>query len=285
MESQCKYLLNSIDTNIRDHLTGLARTNSNVQIVSDVDAIVRKDVAQLKDRVLLISGGGAGHEPMFAGFVGPRQLTAAISGSYFASPSAGAIMRLVEQIAQPDSNILFIQANYTGDRLNFGLAIEYLRLHGYKNLGWFVFGDDIAPFVAGGDMFSEECQIKRRGLAGIVFVHRIAGVLSERGQSLSQILDYLNRISLLPPTFATLSRLMINGRIGGTSGAIYSILFTAAHHFIITNLTTNETQQQQQQRIFWLKLLEYCFERISTYGGARINDRSMIGNDYKLIEF
>lgn len=57
MESQCKYLLNSIDTNIRDHLTGLARTNSNVQIVSDVDAIVRKDVAQLKDRVLLISGG------------------------------------------------------------------------------------------------------------------------------------------------------------------------------------------------------------------------------------
>ena len=145
--------------------------------------------------------GGAGHEPMFAGFVGTKQLTAAVSGSYFASPSAGAIMRLVEQIAGPDSSILFIQANYTGDRLNFGLAIEYLRLHGYKNLGSFVFGDDLAPFVTGG-LCGEDYQIKRRGLAGIIFVHRIAGVLSERGQSLSQILDYLQRISRLIYTFS-----------------------------------------------------------------------------------
>lgn len=56
-ESQCKYLLNSLDTNIRDHLTGLARTDPSLQIVPNVDAIVRKDVAQLKGRVLLVSGG------------------------------------------------------------------------------------------------------------------------------------------------------------------------------------------------------------------------------------
>ncbi|XP_027204409.2 triokinase/FMN cyclase-like [Dermatophagoides pteronyssinus] len=199
----CKYLLNSTDLNIRHHLTGMARTNPNIQILSDVDGIVRKDIAKLKGRVVLISGGGAGHEPMFAGFVGPKQLTAAVSGSYFASPSTGAIMRLVEQITKPDSSILFITANYTGDRLNFGLANEYLRLRGYKNIEAFVFGDDLAPFlttVAGGE--KNNIQIKRRGLAGIVFVHRIAGVLSERGQTLSQILSYLNRISRLIYTFS-----------------------------------------------------------------------------------
>lgn len=91
------------------------------------------------------------------------------------------------------------------------------------------------------------------------------------------------------PTFSRLSRLMINSQIGGTSGAIYSLLFTAAHNFIHNHYfiqSNNDDSKKQQQQPssgkkiiekFWLKLIEYCMERLSCYGGARINDRSMIG--------
>lgn len=133
---------------------------------------------------------------MFAGFVGPNMLTAAVSGSYFASPSAGQIITLVEQIAQMDTPVLMIVANYTGDRLNFGLAKESLTLKGFKDVRLFVFGDDLAPYLAH-ETHSEDVQRKRRGLAGIAFIHRIAGVLSEQGKGLDEIECRLNQLSKL----------------------------------------------------------------------------------------
>ncbi|KAI2804928.1 hypothetical protein BLOT_003916 [Blomia tropicalis] len=139
-----KFLLNALDTSVRDNLIGLALSNSNVQVTEQIDAILRKDVDELRKT----RSCGAGHEPMFAGFVGPRLLTAAVSGSYFASPSAGQIIRLVEEIADLETPILLLLANYTGDRLNFGLAKEYLTLQGYKDVRMFVFGDDLAPFLS-----------------------------------------------------------------------------------------------------------------------------------------
>ena len=139
--------------------------------------------------------GGAGHEPMFAGFVGPHLLTAAVSGSYFASPSAGQIVKLIEQIATMDTPILLVLANYTGDRLNFGLAKEQLAMKGYHNIELFVFGDDLAPFLTNTN--NEDVGAKRRGLAGITLIHKIAGVLSERGKSLCEIQNSLSQFSKL----------------------------------------------------------------------------------------
>lgn len=193
-----KFLLNALDTSVRDNLIGLALSNSNVQVTEQIDAILRKDVDELRKQghVLIISGGGAGHEPMFAGFVGPRLLTAAVSGSYFASPSAGQIIRLVEEIADLETPILLLLANYTGDRLNFGLAKEYLTLQGYKDVRMFVFGDDLAPFLSE-KAKTEDVTLKRRGLAGIAFVHMISGILSEQGKSLDEIECCLNQLSKL----------------------------------------------------------------------------------------
>lgn len=136
---------------------------------------------------------------MFAGFVGPHSLTAAISGSYFASPPAGQIIKLVEQIATSDTEILLLLANYTGDRLNFGLAKEQLAMKGFSRVEMFVFGDDIAPYLTATKQVDER---NRRGLAGIVFIHKIAGVLSERGKSLAEIQSSLDQFSKLIHTIS-----------------------------------------------------------------------------------
>ena len=144
--------------------------------------------------------GGAGHEPMFAGFVGPNMLTAAVSGSYFASPSAGQIIKLVEEIGSVDCPVLLIVANYTGDRLNFGLAREELTLKGFQDVRLFIFGDDLSPYLTSTD--DEEIQRNRRGLAGIAFVHRICGALSEQGKSLDEIECRLAQLSKLVYTIS-----------------------------------------------------------------------------------
>lgn len=132
---------------------------------------------------------------MFAGFVGPHMLTAAISGQYFASPSAGQITKLVGEIATVDTPVLLVLANYTGDRLNFGLAREELTLKGFKDVRLVVFGDDLSPYLTGTE--AKDVQRKRRGLAGLGFVHRIAGVLSEQGKSLDEIEHCLGQLSKL----------------------------------------------------------------------------------------
>lgn len=137
---------------------------------------------------------------MFAGFVGEKLLTAAVSGAYFASPSAGSIVRVVEEIATRDNPILFIVANYTGDRLNFGFAKEELTLKGFKDVRLYVFGDDLSPYLT--NTAPEDVQRKRRGLAGIAFVHRIAGALAEQGKSLNEI-EHL--LSQLPELIFTIS--------------------------------------------------------------------------------
>lgn len=213
-----KYFLNSLDSLVRDGLVGLAVSDPRVRLLSGVDAIVRADVDELRENgsVLVVSGGkffyfieflflikflfsgGAGHEPMFAGFVGPRMLTAAISGQYFASPSAGQITRLVETITAGSRKtpVMLLLANYTGDRLNFGLAREALILKGYTDVRMVVFGDDLTPYLTSGNSKTEaEIQRKRRGLAGLAFVHRIAGSLSEEGASNEKIESVLSSLS------------------------------------------------------------------------------------------
>lgn len=135
-----------------------------------------------QSKVALISGGGSGHEPAHAGFVGPGMLAAAVCGDVFASPSVDAVLAGILAVTG-DAGCLLIVKNYTGDRLNFGLAAERARALGRK-VEMVVMADDIAlPELP-----------QPRGVAGTLFVHKIAGAMSEAGLPLEQIAETARRI-------------------------------------------------------------------------------------------
>ena len=128
-----------------------------------------------KSKVALVSGGGSGHEPAHAGFVGKGMLTAAVCGEVFASPSVEAVLAGILAVTG-EAGCLLIVKNYTGDRLNFGLAAERARALGRK-VEMVVVDDDIAlPDLP-----------QPRGVAGTLFVHKIAGALAEDGASLDDV--------------------------------------------------------------------------------------------------
>ena len=136
------------------------------------------------DQVAIISGGGSGHEPAHAGFVGKGMLTAAVCGEIFASPSVEAVLAGILAVTG-EKGCLLIVKNYTGDRLNFGLAAEKAKARGL-NIKMVIVDDDIS--------LPEDVQA--RGLAGTLFVHKIAGFLAEGGKSLDEIFDATQ--SLIP---------------------------------------------------------------------------------------
>lgn len=136
-----------------------------------------------KSQVSVISGGGSGHEPAHAGFVGQGMLTAAVCGEIFASPSVEAVLSAILATTGDNGCVLIIK-NYTGDRLNFGLAAEQARAMGYK-VETVIVGDDIA---LGKD-------IQRRGLAGTLFVHKTAGALAASGASLEKVAAMARKVA------------------------------------------------------------------------------------------
>ena len=146
-----------------------------------IRVVVRNDWD--KSRVALVSGGGSGHEPAHAGFVGPGMLTAAVCGDVFASPSVDAVLAGILAVTGPAGCLLIVK-NYTGDRLNFGLAAERARAFGL-NVNMVIVDDDIAlPDLP-----------QARGVAGTLFVHKIAGSLAESGKSLDAITSAAQRVA------------------------------------------------------------------------------------------
>ena len=135
-----------------------------------------------KSRVALVSGGGSGHEPAHAGFVGSGMLTAAVCGDVFASPSVDAVLAAILAVTGPAGCLLIVK-NYTGDRLNFGLAAERARAFGHK-VSVVIVDDDVAlPDLP-----------QARGLAGTLFVHKIAGAMAESGANLEACTLAANRV-------------------------------------------------------------------------------------------
>lgn len=135
-----------------------------------IKVVVRADWD--KSKVALVSGGGSGHEPAHAGFVGKGMLTAAVCGDVFASPSADAVLAGILAVTGPAGCLLIVK-NYTGDRLNFGLAAERARAFGHK-VSMVIVDDDIAlPDLP-----------QARGVAGALLVHKVAGAMAENGSNL-----------------------------------------------------------------------------------------------------
>ena len=135
-----------------------------------------------RSRVAIVSGGGSGHEPAHAGFEGKGMLTAAVCGDVFASPSVDAVLAGILAVTGPAGCLLVVK-NYTGDRLNFGLAAERARAFGLK-VNMVIVDDDIAlPDLP-----------QARGLAGTLFVHKIAGYLAENGSDLATVTRAAERV-------------------------------------------------------------------------------------------
>jgi len=135
--------------------------------------------AEKKDgKVALISGGGSGHEPAHGGFVGTGMLDAAVAGAVFTSPTPDQIYEGIKAIAT-DAGVLMVVKNYTGDVMNFEMAAEMAQMEGIT-VDFVVTNDDVA---VKGSLYT----VGRRGVAGTVLVHKIAGALAEQGASLAEV--------------------------------------------------------------------------------------------------
>lgn len=131
--------------------------------------------------VSIISGGGSGHEPAFGAYVGKGLLSSAVAGTIFASPSSEQILHAIEQ-TERSRGVLVTVLNYTGDVLNFGLAIEKAKARWPDlKIEMLVVGDDV------GVPRSQAGRVRRRGLAGASLVYKITGAAAAQGQDLSQI--------------------------------------------------------------------------------------------------
>lgn len=141
-----------------------------------MEVISRKE--KKTDKVAVISGGGAGHEPLHAGFVGKGMLDAAISGNVFSSPSPDRIGSAVEQVSC-GKGVLMVIKNYSGDIMNFGLSADLAEMDDIE-VAQVIVKDDVA-------VPDREEGTGRRGIAGTVFVHKIAGAKAEQGASLAEV--------------------------------------------------------------------------------------------------
>lgn len=131
-------------------------------------------------KVSIISGGGSGHEPGFAGFVGKGLLTAGVAGTIFASPSAEQVRRAVLGRVPTEKGVMVITMNYTGDVLNFGMAAEKAKAGGVAT-EFYAIGDDVGVGREKGG------KVGRRGIGGGITVLKIIGALAELGGSLDQV--------------------------------------------------------------------------------------------------
>ena len=170
-----KSFINSPENVVKEAIDGLLINDKLAKLdrFPEIKVVVRNDWD--KSKVALVSGGGSGHEPSHAGFVGEGMLTAAVCGEVFASPSVDAVLSAIMAVTG-EAGCLLIIKNYTGDRLNFGLAAEQARALGYK-VETVTIGDDIA--------LGED--VKQRGIAGTVLIHKIAGYFANQGKSLEEV--------------------------------------------------------------------------------------------------
>lgn len=184
-DARVKHFINRPESVVTEALDAeVALSNGSLARLDGFPAIkvvVRRDWDRSK--VAVISGGGSGHEPAHAGFVGDGLLTAAVCGEIFASPSVDAVLAAILAVTGAPGCLLVVKS-YTGDRLNFGLAAEKARALG-RNVEMVVVGDDIA--IADAE--------RPRGIAGTLFAHKVAGHLARSGATLAEVKAAAERVA------------------------------------------------------------------------------------------
>ena len=171
-----KKIINRPEGLVEEMGTGIALSNPEVEWDHKFHFIKKREINP--DKVTLISGGGSGHEPAHAGFVGKGMLDVAVCGDVFASPSQIQVYQAIKASATPKGTLLVIK-NYSGDMMNFGNAAALAREDGI-DVEFVKVDDDIA-------VQDSLYTVGRRGVAGTVFVHKIAGAAAEAGLSLAEV--------------------------------------------------------------------------------------------------
>ncbi len=171
-----KKIMNQPETVVEEMCRGIVEAHPELELLPKYKVIKKKKLNP--DKVTLISGGGSGHEPAHAGFVGTGMLDAAVCGDMFASPSQIQIYQAIRNTASKKGTLLIIK-NYSGDMMNFknaaylaqedGICVDYVKVD-----------DDIA-------VKDSLYTVGKRGVAGTVFVHKLAGAAAERGMELSEV--------------------------------------------------------------------------------------------------
>jgi triose/dihydroxyacetone kinase / FAD-AMP lyase (cyclizing) len=174
-----KHFINDPTHLVHTALQSLTVTNPSVALDLP-NKIVYCRPSDAPSRVSIVSGGGSGHEPSFGAMVGPGLLTAAVAGTIFASPSTEQVRTAIASRVKGDKGVLVTVMNYTGDILNFGVAVEKARAAGL-NVEMVVVGDDVGVGRAKGG------KVGRRGIAGTVLVHKISGALAAMGRPLEEV--------------------------------------------------------------------------------------------------
>lgn len=152
-----------------------AQLHDQLQFVPSLNIIISKSVtndsSKTSRRVGILAGAGSGHEPVMHGFVGPAGLDCSVAGQVFASPSTGQVMEGIRLLSKRYKEILLLVNNYTGDRLNFGLAGERAKIELGIKCRLFCFGDDVAFDAV------RNAKTGRRGLAGGILLNKCLGQL------------------------------------------------------------------------------------------------------------
>ena len=172
-----KKLINKPENVVDEMLEGLELAYPQyLRRLENLEVMVRSN--KKEGKVALVSGGGSGHEPSHAGFVGCGMLDAAVCGPVFTSPTPDQVFEAIKAV-QTDAGVLLVIKNYTGDVMNFEMAMEMAEAEGIK-VAKVVVDDDVA-------VMNSTWTVGRRGIAGTVLVHKIAGAAAEAGKSLEEV--------------------------------------------------------------------------------------------------
>ncbi|WP_026887659.1 dihydroxyacetone kinase subunit DhaK [Clostridium beijerinckii] len=173
-----KKIINDANQVLEDMLKGMVAAHPEyIKKIENADVLVRVN-SPIDGKVALVSGGGSGHEPAHGGYVGKGMLDAAVAGAVFTSPTPDQVYEAIKAV-DSGKGVLLVIKNYTGDVMNFEMAKDMAEMEGI-NVKAVVVNDDVAvensTYTAG-----------RRGIAGTVFIHKIAGAKAETGASLEEV--------------------------------------------------------------------------------------------------
>jgi len=173
-----KKLINNPESVVEEMLAGVVAANpTEVRKLPDANVIARKN-SPVAGKVALVSGGGSGHEPAHGGYVGEGMLDAAVAGAVFTSPTPDQVYEAVKAVDSGKGTLLVVK-NYTGDIMNFDMAAEMAQADGIQ-VASVVVNDDVA-------VENSTWTAGRRGIAGTIFVHKIAGAAAEQGAALGEV--------------------------------------------------------------------------------------------------
>ena len=172
-----KKLINKVENVEIEMIQGIAKAHPDIlEQLPGHTILVRKN--KKTDKVALISGGGSGHEPAHGGFVGYGMLDAAVAGAVFTSPTPDQVKAAIDAVGTP-AGVLLVIKNYTGDVMNFEMAGELAEMDGIP-VKSVIMNDDVA-------VKDSLYTTGRRGVAGTIFIHKIAGAKAEEGASLEEV--------------------------------------------------------------------------------------------------